>query len=181
MKIQFLSVLLLFAGCSTSKINEVDAKKKTEVENTVSLKYGAFWDLLSGQKIIIHLTSVDNRSPLKIPLKTGLEKRAVPVGHWELVGFEVNGRKYASTGTSRKYILNMKPNADIYAGSLIVECPVVSNKYYSLLKKMKFFNRYNFSMGEGNCEIVIGNDFDRVRSSLIDSSKSKKLNLRLGL
>lgn len=156
-------------------------KKKTEVEKTVVLEYASVWDLLSEQKIILHLVNVDKGTLLKISLDGGIERKAVPPGHWELTGFELKGKKYLSSALSKKYVLNMKPRAEIYAGSLVADCPKVSRKDFQHLKKMKFFNRYSFNHQDQICEIVIGNDFDRVKSTLINSSKSKKLNLKLGL
>lgn len=181
MKTLLIPLLLILSSCSSLTTKNVPEKKIPQVEKTVSLKYAAIWDLLSEQKIILHLNNVDKASPLKITLLHGIERKEVPVGHWELVGFEFKGKKYFSSGTSKRYVLNMKPKTDIYAGSLVVDCPKVSAKDFHLLKKMKFFNRYTFSRNGDNCEIVVGNDFDRVRSALINSSKSKKLNLKLGL
>jgi len=181
MKTLLISLLLLTSGCSLLRTEKVQERKKTEAEKTVVLKHGAVWELLSKQKIILHLQNVDKASPLSLVLERGIGRKAIPAGHWELVGIEANGKNYSSSGTSKKYVLNMKSHTDVYAGSLVVDCPKVSTKYFHLLKQMKFFNRYNFSHNGQYCEIVIGNDFDRVRSVLINSNKSKKLNLELGL
>ncbi len=181
MKTLLISLLLLTSACSFLPTKKVQEKKKAEAEKAVALKYGAVWELLSQQKIIIHLQNVDKASPLSLVLEPGIGRKAIPAGHWELVGIEANGKNYSSSGTSKRYVLNMKPHADVYAGSLVVDCPKVSTRYFYLLKKMKFFNRYTFSHKGQYCEIVIGNDFERVRSVLINSNKSKKLNLELGL
>ena len=181
MKTLLISLLLLISSCSFLRTDKVQEKKKTEAVKAVVLKHGAVWEILSEQKIIVHLQNVDKASPLSLLLEPGISRKAVPAGHWELVGIEANGKSYSSTGTSKKYVLNMKSHTDVYAGSLVVDCPNVSTKYFHLLKKMKFFNRYTFGNNGQYCEIVIGNDFERVRSVLINSSKSKKLNLELGL
>lgn len=169
-------IFLFFNACSTQRElielpEEIpQIKPKEEV--------GAVWSLLSHDQITLYLKNVDNGKNLSVIIERGISKRSVPVGHWEMTGFEQKGNTYLSLSTSKKFVFSMKPKVDVYAGSIVLGCPGITAVHFKHLKKMKFFNRYPFSSTSHHlCELVVGNDIDGVRSELKKSHKFKKLKL----
>lgn len=197
MKILLISVIfgLFMGGCANNRVKPVvtpptSAMKevKTPVDNkirpgTPALQGGYFavWDLLNGEQVTLQLKNVDNGSNLTIIIQNGLSQTKLGAGHWELTGFEENGKSFLSMNISKKFVFVRKPKTNVYAGSIVIGCPKIAPTDLKLLRGMKFFNRYPFSSSTGLCELVIGNDFEKVRSSVKKSQKSKKLNLVNGL
>lgn len=172
-------ILLIFNACSTQRehIHHVEAPAQVESKEEV----GAVWSLLSHDQLTLHLKNVDNGKNLSVILGRGISKHSVPEGHWEIAGFEQNGKTFLSLSTSKKFVFNMKPKVDVYAGSIILDCPTVTAVHFKHLKRMKFFNRYPFSSSHHLCELVVGNDIEGVRSEVKKLHKSKKLKLIQGL
>ncbi len=172
-------ILLIFNACSTQRENIKLPEEASQVKSRVEV--GAVWSLLSHDQITLHLKNVDNGKNLSVIIERGISKRSVPVGHWELTGFEQEGNTYLSLSTSKKFVFSMKPKVDVYAGSIILGCPAITGAHFKHLKKMKFFNRYPFSSTSHHlCELVVGNDIDSIRFELKKTHKSKKLKLLQG-
>jgi hypothetical protein len=132
------------------------------------------------KQIALQLKNVDDGTNLTVNLTKGLSTTPVPVGHWELTGFEEAGKSFVSMNTSKKFVFSMKQKKNVYAGSIVIGCPKIAPTNFKLLKEMKFFNRYPFSSSTGLCELVVGNNFAKVHSILKKTSKNKKLNIVLG-
>lgn len=197
MKSLLISVIfgLILSGCASYRTKPVVSppavtKKegKTPEDNkirpgTPALQggYYAVWDLLNGEQVTLQLKNVDNGKNLTVIIQNGLSQTKIGSGHWELTGFEENGKSYLSMNISKKFVFVRKPKTNVYAGSIVIGCPKIASTDFKLLREMKYFNRYPFSSSTGLCELVIGNDFARVRSSIKKSQKSSKLNLENGL
>ncbi len=151
--------------------------------------YFAIWELLNSTQVTLQLTNVDDGSNLSITIDKGLSKRKVSPGHWELTGFEENGTSFVSMNISKKFVFRMREKSHVYAGSIVIGCPKIATKNFKLLRNVKYFNRYAFSSTVGLCELVVADDFMKVKSKVMTpvisksrkSQKSKKLNLVNGL
>ncbi len=197
MKILLTSVIfgLFLAGCANNRLKstsvppigdnqEVKTPFDTKIKpGTPALEGGfyAVWDLLSGDQLTLQLKNVDTHANITIIIQNGLSQTRLGTGHWELTGFEQNGKSFLSMNISKKFVFVRKSKTNVYAGSIVTGCPKIAATDFKLLREMKFFNRYPFSSSTGLCELVIGNDFARVRSSIQKSQKSNKLNLINGL
>lgn len=197
MKILLISVIfgLFLAGCANYRAKAPETSPvitKKEVKTPVDPKirpgvpalqkgYFAVWDLLSGEQVTLQLKNVDSGANLTVIIPAGLSQTRLGTGHWELTGFEQNGKSFLSMNISKKFVFVRKPKTNVYAGSIVIGCPKIAAADFKLLRDMKFFNRYPFSSASGLCELVVGDDFARVRASIKKSQKSKKLNLSNGL
>ncbi len=197
MKILLISVIfgLFLSGCASYRLKPVvvpPSVAKTEAKPAYDNKirpgtpalqggYFAVWDLLNGEQVTLQLKNVDNGKNLTIIIENGLSQTKLGVGHWELTGFEENGKSFLSMNISKKFVFVRKAKTNVYAGSIVIGCPKIASTDFKLLREMKFFNRYPFSSSTGLCELVIGNDFARVRSAIKKSQNSNKLNLVNGL
>lgn len=184
-----LPVFLLFfllAGCALQRQAPVEphpvAKPSVAKESKPQgpLKKGAVWELLGSSQITLQFTNVDTGMNLSVVIEEGVSVHPVSPGHWELTGYEQDGKSFNSMNISKKFVMRIKSNSLTYAGSIITGCPKIESKDFKLLKSMKFFNRYPFSGGTGLCEMVVGNDLASVRSELKNIHKSKKLNVVMG-
>lgn len=141
---------------------------------------GVVWELRTGQQVTLQLKNLDNGSHFTVIIQEGVSFKSIPDGHWELTGFEENGKSFVSMNSTKKFIFRMKKKAVVYAGSIVTGCPVIDPRDLRLLKSMKFFNRYPFSSSLGLCEMVIGNDYESVKALFSKAHKNKKLKLTLG-
>jgi hypothetical protein len=185
---KFLLIFFLSAfyiGCTVRR-NSVPVEEKTtskppaEETSSSNISKGVMWDLLTGEQITLQLKNLDDGSKLSVTVSSGVSVHQIKPGHWELTGYEENGRSYTSMNTSKKFIIRIRSKGLVYAGSIIVRCPSITTKDFKLLKSMKFFNRYPFSGNIGLCEMVVGNDLSNVRMKLKNKSKLKKLNIGMG-
>lgn len=198
MKILLISLVfgLFFTGCASYRPKTratqptVTTKKDSKpsgtskiTASTPALQGGHFvvWNLLNGQQVTLQLKNVDTGNNLTVIIENGLSQTQLTPGHWELTGFEESGKSFLSMNISKKFVFRMKPKTNVYAGSIVIGCPKIAPTDFKLLRDMKFFYRYPFSAASGLCELVVGDDFARVRASIKKSQKSKKLNLINGL
>jgi hypothetical protein len=168
---------------SNIKTNKGSRKKSTTSSSTKSNPIRrplAVWEFLLEGDIQLQFKNVDNDSNLTIIIHEGLTKRFVPVGHWELKGFIRSDKSFISLNTSKKFVMRVPKNKNVYAGSIIVECPKVTSEKMGLIKSMKFFNRYPFSSSKGLCEIIVGDNYNKVQSKLKNTKKINRLNLIMG-
>lgn len=171
-----LFVSLLLASCSLSKkpTNLADRKGKVQKDlvQTKTKKRMArkriIFELVKDARIELFFKSLDDGSKTRVLLEKGINYRKVPAGDWELSGFMVKQKKFSLIGQSKKFVLRIRPNKEIYAGSYLLGCPVLEQERSSYLKKFSFFNRYHYSYKTNICEMVIG---DNLRELKIHSSK----------
>lgn len=186
----YLSAWLAAFGCghlrtngppkATAKEAPADSQQVRPLELRLPPSKGALWEVVNLDRLALQLRNVDEGTALTVNLQRGLSTTPMPPGHWELTGFEDNGISYLSMNVSKKFVFTMESKKNVYAGSIVVRCPKLDPSDLKLLKEMKFFNRYPFSSAQGLCELVVGNNFARVRSTLKKSFKNKRLNLTLG-
>lgn len=141
---------------------------------------GAVWDLLSDESLTLQFTNVDTQAHISVVLRPGLNIRPIAPGHWELTGFVQDGKSFTSNNISKKFVMRVKARSFVYAGSVLTRCPRIESKDYKLLKGMNFFDKYPFSRYTVSCEMVVGNDLNKVTASLRNSRKSKSLILDMG-
>jgi hypothetical protein len=167
-----LTSLSLLCGCGIIKLTEsvepprpgVASPVPGKVKLPVELKgKKAIFQLLNRGQLSLQLRNIDTGEALTLLLEGELSERKVPKGHWELAGFEDSGKSFVSMNTSKKFIFQMKPSKSIYAGSIVVGCPRVQSKDLKLLMSMRFFNRYPFSSSDGLCEVIVGDNFNRIK------------------
>ena len=184
----FLSLLIfIVSGCSHLNFGykSTETPQKT-IEKTPAPARSqitgpsAIWYLYSHDQVTLYLKNVDNGTPATMIIERGLTRLAIPVGHWQLTGFEEDGKSYTSMNTSKKFVFRVKPKSITYAGSIVIGCPKVGTEDFKYLKNMKFFNRYPFSSTTNLCEMIVGNDFAMVRSEFRKTQKTKGLTLTLG-
>lgn len=179
-------ILLVLAGCAIQKKKTVGPEEDTKpvtakVEKPkVPLTKGAVWGLFSPGQITLQFKNVDSRMNLSVVIEEGVTVHPVSPGHWELTGYEQNGKSFTSMNISKKFVMRIKSNSLTYAGTILTGCPKIESKDNKHLVGMRFFNRYPFSGGTGICEMVVGNDLASVRVHLKKERKSKKLNLVMG-
>lgn len=186
----FYAILLVFlTSCASYRTKEPAPviPKTTQPKHTVTItpgmvppSEGALWEVLNSEQVSLQLKNVDNGKNLTVILGRGLSTSPVPAGHWEITGFEENGKTFFAMNISKKFVFLMKAKNNVYAGSIVIGCPQIASTDLKLLKEMNFYNRYPFSSASGLCEMVIGDNFARVRSILKKSSKNKKLKLVMG-
>lgn len=140
----------------------------------------AIWYLYSHDQVTLYLKNLDDGTPATMIIQKGLTRLPLPVGHWQVTGFEEGGESFTSMNTSKKFVFRVKPKANTYAGSIVIGCPKVGAEDFKHLKSMRFFNRYPFSSSTHLCEMIIGNDFAMVRSEFRKTQKTKGLSLTLG-
>jgi hypothetical protein len=181
-----LLVLLVFTGCALQRKKSVEHEAVAkpvvvkEEKSKVLLTKGAVWGLFGPEQITLQFKNVDNGTNLSVVIEEGVTVHPVTPGHYELTGYEQNGKSYTSMNISKKFVMRIKSNSLTYAGTILTGCPKIESKDFTLLKGMRFFNRYPFSGGTGLCEMVVGNDLASVRVHLKKERKSKKLNLVMG-
>lgn len=171
--IHFL-VFTILSACSTQKIAPIVSEPKT-----VEIK-GGVWSLLSHDKLTLYFKHIETHKKQSLILERGISQRTIASGHWELTGFEQNGKSYLATSSSKKFVLNIRPRLNVYAGSIVLGCPKITSSDFKYLKQMKFFNRYHFKSSNHTCELVVGNDLAGVKEELKNLHKSKSLNLIMG-
>lgn len=179
--------LLLVLVTSCSHLNFGGPTSKTEVKTPVGAKRvvapvapTAVWYLATHDKVTLYLKNLDNGMPMTVILERGLNQFPIPVGHWELSGFEEGGNSFTSMNTSKKFVFRARPRAHTYAGSIVIGCPKVGPGDFKYLKSMRFFNRYPFSSSSRLCEIIVGNDYKAVKLDYQKRPESRGLPLTLG-
>lgn len=183
----FFLLLVIFTGCASyhkpaqkpRPPQEVSTKKEV-LRVRPSVTGGAVWELLSDRQVTLMFKDIDTGKNLSVIAEEGVSVKAVPPGHWELTGFEKEGRTFVSMNTAKKFVFRMKPKSNTYAGTYLISCPAVSEKDYKFLKKLKFYNRYPFSSDKGLCEVAVGSDYLSVRTKFRQKMKNLKLSLHTG-
>lgn len=158
-----------------------EAKDVPQVAPIAQGKSGAVWHLVSPQEIIVSLSQFDKKERRNIKLTTGISKRILTSGDWQLRGLKYKGTYFSAINDAQKIVIKLKDEKYLYVGSLIFSCPKVSEEFMESMKRMKYFNRFYLKSKKRICELVIGNDFEYVKNELLDEDKDLKNAIILGL
>ncbi len=140
----------------------------------------AIWQLLTPEKVQITLNNPESLSEIRADLEKGYNQRVLAEGHWQIVKIEVNGFLYSVRPGTSAFGFTVKDNANTYGGTIVIQCPEVGTAHKDDLKKMRFFNRYEFAMNNLRCGMIVGNDFDNVKKALKKDKEFKDLKVTLG-
>lgn len=170
-KIVFILIVLnLYSACSLIKRREVSdpplAKKtitKSKNSTKVSRQGRAVWHLIMPTKLELVVTSLDKKQRENIILDKTLGQVEIDLGDWKISGFIIDGKKFEILDTSKHFVFKIKPYVASYSGSLLVQCPRVSERHSAEMKKMSFFNRFSFKSGTNLCEMVVGDEYHSVK------------------
>lgn len=175
----FPLVLISFYLTSCSSLTGPDKNGEPSVP-AQEVSGTTFFELSHPDKLAIHFKSVDNAKEMSLPLDQEITRKVFDEGYWELVGFELNGKKFQAMNARKRFVLRVKKNQITYGGSFVVGCPNVGKDQNHLLKDMTFFDRYPFSSKNGLCELIVGNKLEKIQALLNTSSKINKLKIKEG-
>lgn len=191
-KVFSLLILLFLASCATRNTpvgpKAGHSSKSESSENKVLtpkidkvLKTPVVWHLIDPLGMELKLLNIDNKKEETFKVEGALSQIELPIGHWQIIGFKVNGGDFYNVlNTSERFIFNVKNNKRTYGGSLLVQCPKIGTQFHSELKEMSFFNRYYFGSSQNLCEMIVGNKFSSVKRALDNLDKKAKLPLVRG-
>jgi hypothetical protein len=115
-----------------------------------------------------------------IRVETTLSDIELPAGHYNIESLVVGSERYDSLEGEELFQFEIKKDSPTYIGSYVVECPKVGPPHFTHLKKMKFFNRVNFTGNTGTCELIVGNDLINVRRAWGKLEKKPPSKLQIG-
>lgn len=159
-----LALLLVMTACAGLKPSETRrGAKKPKYSRPAPLKKNVFvWEILSDSNVLLKVRNVVNRKRQTLKLGPKDPTAELEIGYWQVEGFSLNGETYSTPKGDLNFTFSSPQNSNVYAGTLIFGCPKVGNSYFSSLKKMKYFSRYEMRSGKKSCEMIVGNDFDAV-------------------
>lgn len=114
-----------------------------------------------------------------IRVETKLSDINLTPGSWQIIGLVWQGQEYDSLEEGAKFEFTILEKAPSYVGSFVVQCPKVEPENLSEIRKMEFFNRFQFTSPQGTCEMLVGNDIVKVRRawSKLEKVPPKRLQL----
>lgn len=193
MRITIVSLLLLLDACSSFR-PKVPVKEKPPVtekrERKITIpvkkpldktkKSQAVWHLIYPE--FVEFTLVHHATGKKeyIRVETTLSSLDLPEGQWNIESMSVGEQKYDALEGQETFQFEIKKNAPTYVGSYVIECPKVGSLHFAELRRMKFFNRLNFTGETGTCELIVGNDLVNVRRAWAKLEKKPGSKLLLG-
>jgi hypothetical protein len=159
-----LALLLVMTGCAGHKPSETKrGSSRQKFNRPAPLKKNVFvWEILSDSDVVLKIRNVVNRKRLTLKLSPKNPTADLEVGYWQVEGFSLNGVTYSTPKGDLNFTFSSPQNSNVYAGTLIFGCPKVGSSFFSALKKMKYFSRYEMRSGKQSCEMIVGNDFDAV-------------------
>jgi len=125
----------------------------------------AIWHLLFPEKVQLQLRKIDKTKLKKTVSLDEITEFQLTKGQWQVVGFVMDGVEYESLNSSQHFLFRLKDRSQVYAGTMIFQCPKVGEEHFERLKKMKFFNRYYFKSHHTLCEMVVGSDLAGARAA----------------
>jgi hypothetical protein len=143
-------------------------------------KSRAVWHLIYPADIEFALYHRESGKKEYIRVETTLSDIELPAGHYNIESVAVGAEKYDALEGQELFQFEIKKKSPTYIGSFVVECPKVGTLHFTELKKMKFFNRLNFTGNNGACEMIVGNDLDNVRKAWSKIEKKPGSKLLLG-
>lgn len=182
----FLSSCASFRKTEPVKPGPVHADKVKRVTNPVKKaeksirKSRAVWHLIYPADIEFALYHRESGKKEYIRVETTLSDIELPAGHYNIESVAVGAEKYDALEGQELFQFEIKKKSPTYIGSFVVECPKVGTLHFTELKKMKFFNRLNFTGNNGACEMIVGNDLDNVRRAWSKIEKKPGSKLLLG-
>ncbi len=182
----FLSSCASFRKTEPVKPGPVHADKVKRVTNPVKKaeksirKSRAVWHLIYPADIEFALYHRESGKKEYIRVETTLSDIELPAGHYNIESVAVGAEKYDALEGQELFQFEIKKKSPTYIGSFVVECPKVGTLHFTELKKMKFFNRLNFTGNNGACEMIVGNDLDNVRGAWSKIEKKPGSKLLLG-
>jgi hypothetical protein len=155
-------------------------KKAEKRPKKSTRKSQAVWHLIYPLDIEFALTHRETGKKEYIRVETTLSDIELPAGHYNIESVAVGSEKYDALEGQELFQFEIKKKSPTYIGSFVVECPKVGTLHFSELRKMKFFNRLNFTGNNGACEMIVGNDIDNVRRAWSRLEKKPGSRLLLG-
>lgn len=115
-----------------------------------------------------------------VRVETTLSDLELPSGSYVVESLIFGPEKFDALEGQELFSFEIKKKSPTYVGSYVIECPKVSPERFSVLRRMKFFNRLNFTGDTGACEMVVGNDLEDVRRAWSRLEKKPASKLLLG-
>jgi hypothetical protein len=187
----FLLSLMLFNQCSRvpkteKKIPSPPKKATTVVKKTTPQpragkghQGNAVWFLSFPETVEIHLQHEGGQKEV-LKIETKLSDLTLAPGNWKVRALSVDGKIYEPLVTGAKFNFQIHKNRPSYLGSYFIECPRLRKNNLKAVKRMEFFNRFPFTSSHGTCEMVVGNDLNRVRKAWSSLTKLPPKQLNLG-
>lgn len=155
----------------------IKAAKKAEKG---SKKSQAVWHLIYPLEVEFALSHQPSGKKEYIRVETTLSDIELPSGQYNVESIMVGEEKYDALEGQELFQFEIKKKSPTYIGTFVIECPKVGTLHLSELRKMKFFNRLNFTGNNGVCEMIVGNDIDNVRRAWSKLEKKPGSKLLLG-
>ncbi len=119
--------------------------------------------LISPEALEIVLIRSEDSQEFNIVVDKILSQIVLNPGHWKMSGVISNGVHYKVKNGSKFFQFHAQKKQSSYAGSYIFQCPSVGPGGIKEMRKMIYFDRYHLSSHDKSCELIIGNDFKRVK------------------
>jgi hypothetical protein len=152
-------------------------EKKQDKQEKQKKRSRAVWHLIYPADVEFVLTNRETNKKEFIRVETTLSDIELPAGHYNVDAVIVGDEKFDSLDGEEVFQFEIKKKAPTYIGSYVVECPKIGTLHFAELRKMKFFNRFNFTGNSGACEMIVGNDHENVRRawSKLENKPGSKL------
>lgn len=139
----------------------------------------AVWHLIQPMEVEFVLRHRESNKIENIRAETTLSEIDLPIGNYNIEALMVGAERYDALEGEELFQFEIKKKSPTYVGSYVVECPKVGSLHMVELRKMKFFNRLNFTGNSGTCELIVGNDLENVRRawSKLENKPGSKLQL----
>lgn len=192
-----LALVILLPGCASFRKPETvktktvqiekrakrvtkPVKKVAKVPRKTSRKSQAVWHLIYPAEIEFVLSHRESGKKEFIRVETTLSDIELPAGFYSVESIAVGEERFDALEGQELFQFEIKKNSSTYVGTFVVECPKVGTLHLGVLRKMKFFNRLNFTGDTGACEMIVGNDIDNVRRAWSRLEKKPGSRLLLG-
>lgn len=188
-----LLTVFIVVSCTTPRKSSTQAKNKAPAQRKIktpvrtaktkkpskgSAKGNAVWHLIYPDATELYLQH-DNGTTELIKIETKLSDINLTPGTWLIVGIVSAGQEYEALDEGAKFEFTLKPKSSNYVGSYVIQCPKVENQNMAEIRKMEFFNRFQFTSSQGTCEMLVGNGLSKVRKAWGVLQKTNPKNLRL--
>lgn len=181
-----LVLLLLTFSCTSYRESTTKpvtkSKSRAPIKKSMTKKPSkgnAVWHLLSPSEIEFFLTHESGKKEL-VRIETNLSDIEMEKGAWLITGLIWNGQEYEALDEGAKFEFLLHKKNPAYVGSFVVHCPKVPLENMKEIRKMEFFNRFNFTSSAGTCEMLVGNDLPKVRKAWSKLEKVPASRLQLG-
>jgi hypothetical protein len=139
----------------------------------------AVFHLVSPQTVELSLESVEGDRSEKILVDKTLSQVEIEPGEWRVMAITSGDKTYQTLNPVQAFTFRIQAHDANYVGSYILQCPRVGSEHLGQMKQMSFFNRYVYGQEAGLCEMVVGNDFQKVQRAWLKINK-KNHSLKLG-